>query len=298
MAWLESARMRKNNDIPDMIVRYKALLARPDIPEKFISEANFHIGWGLVKTNLQGDAVPFLEKARAIDGKTYGKHAGLLLCIVYGALQDSQKLAAEINLAIDGGYAEDVSDMTVQWTARQAYEGGDFKSAARFYNLVANPDDPRTTPKEVWRYLGKARLESGDAAGALVAVNNFLAVEENASLKADSIVDRGRALLALDRPAEARVAANEAADLRPQGRTLTLLRLLSGDLFTQEKNLERAGGEYVTIIQLATEGELKAQAIHKLANNWDLLGNKAEAEKYREQLKKEFPNWKPPVSPK
>ncbi|MFV7441091.1 hypothetical protein, partial [Pseudomonas vlassakiae] len=71
MAWLESARMRKNNDLPDMIVRYKALLARPDIPETFVSEANYHIGWGLVKTNMQADSIPFLEKARQTDGKTY-----------------------------------------------------------------------------------------------------------------------------------------------------------------------------------------------------------------------------------
>jgi tetratricopeptide (TPR) repeat protein len=298
MAWLESARLRKDGDIADMIVRYKALLARPNVPERFLSEANFYIGWGLVKTNMQADAVPFLEKAREIDNKTYVKHAGLLLCIVYGALQDSQKLAAEINLAIDGGYAEDISDLTVQWTARQAYEGGDFKSSARFYKLIANADDPRTTPKEVWRYLAKARVESGDAEGALVAVNHYLEVEENASLKADSLVDRGRALLALDRPAEARIAANEASDMRPQARTLSLLRLLNGDLFTKENNLDRAGAEYLKVVELAAENELKALALHKLATNRDLIGNKPEADKYRDQLTREFPNWKPPVAPK
>lgn len=294
MGWLESARMRrKENNIQDMMIRYKALLGRPDVPEKFISEANFYTGWGLVKTNLPNDAVPFLEKARSLDSKTYGKHAGLLLCIVYGGLQDAQKLSAEINLAIEGGYADEIPDQTVQWTGMQAYNGGDYKSAARFLDLISNAEDPRATPSQVWRYLGKARFESGDAAAALVAADNLLAVETG-DWKADALVDKGRALLALDRAEQARLAANEASDLRPQGRTSTLLGLLNGDLFTHEKNLERAGAEYIKVVQFAADPELKALALHKLAANWDQRGDKAEAEKYRGQLTKEFPNWKAP----
>jgi len=296
-AWLESARLRRTEDnVPDMIVRYKGLLAKKNISDNQSAEANFRIGWGLVKQNTHAEAIPFLEKARSLDAKTYAKHSGLLLCMAYGAMLDVQKLSAEINLAIEGGYADDLSDQTIQWAGMQAYNGGDYKSAARFLDLIANPDEPRETAKEIWRYLGKARFESGEFEPALTAANNVLAVEENSSWKADGLVDKGRALLALNRAAEARVAANEAADLRPSGRTSLLLGILTGDLFEKEGALDRASAAYNTIVQFATDPELKPLALNRLIQLRERAGAKDEAEKLRQQLQKEFPNWKAPAA--
>ena len=56
----------------------------------------------------------------------------------------------------------------------QSYNSADYDMAARALALIANADEPRATPKEVWRYLAKARLEIKDAEGALAAVNNVL----------------------------------------------------------------------------------------------------------------------------
>ncbi|WAC19440.1 tetratricopeptide repeat protein [Luteolibacter sp. SL250] len=294
-AWIESARLRRTEDnVPDMIVRYKGLLAKKNINDNQSAEANFRIGWGLVKQNTHAEAIAFLEKARALDAKTYGKHSGLLLCMAYGAMLDAQKLSAEINLAIEGGYNEELADQTIQWAGMQAYNGGDYKSTARFLNLIANPEEPRETAKEIWRYLGKARFETGDYEGALTAANNVLAVEDNASWKADGLVDKGRALLALDRIAEARVAANESEDLHPTGRTSVLLGILNGDLFDKEGALDRAAGAYNRIVQFAGDAELKPLALHKLIQLRERTDDKAGADKLRQQLQKEFPNWKPP----
>lgn len=298
-AWLESARMRRTeNNVPDMIIRYKGLLAKKGIGDSLVAEANFRIGWGLVKQNAHTEAVPYIEKARALDGKTYGKHAGLLLCMAYGAMLDAQKLAAEINLAIEGKYADELAKPTIHWAGMQAYNGGDYKSAARFLNLISNPDEPRETAEEIWRYLGKARFESGNYEGALTAANNVLAVVQNTGWKADGLVDKGRALLMLDRAAEARKAADEADDLRPTGRTKDMLGILTGDLFAKEGNLEQTSVEYNKIVQFSGDSELKPLAIHKLAQIRELTGNKEEAEKLRAQLKKEFPNWKAPAEAK
>lgn len=294
-AWLSSARMRRTeDDVKDMIVRYKALLGQPNLNDSLIAEANFRIGWGLVKQNAFSDAIPFLEKARSLDSKSYGKNIGLLLCMAYGALQDSQKLSAEINLAIDGGYADDIPDQTIQWTGMEAFNAGDYKTAARFLNLIANAEDPRTTPIHVWRYLGKAQLESGDAKNALTAANNVLETENDPRWKADTLVDKGRALLAIDRSSEARIAADEADKLRPAGRTLSLLQILSGDLFAKDNKLDQAGASYIQVVEFGGEPDLKALAYHKLAINWEKRGNPAEVEKFRALLAKEFPDWKAP----
>ena len=294
-AWLESARMRRTeNNVQDMVVRYKGLLGKvTNLNDKLQAEANYWIGWGMVKLNNPTEAVPYLEKARSLDAATYKKHAGVLLALGYHASQDPQKLASEINLAIEGGYADDIPDQTIQWAGMQAYNGGDFKGAANFLSLIANPDEPRETPKEIWRYLAKARVEANDGEGALTAVNNLIAAEDDARWKADALVDKGRALLLLNRPSEARVSASEADKLRPSGRTSSLLRILSGDLYLKEGNIERARGEYVIVVELSADADLKPLALQKLATLADQKGDKAEADRYREQLAKDFPGWKP-----
>ena len=296
-AWLESARMRRaEGNIPDMIVRYQGLLKNvKNLSDNLQGEANYYIGWGLVKTNAAKDAVSYLEKARALRPDAYAKHAGLLLTLGYFASQDPRKLAAEINLAIVGKYDADIPYQAIQWSGMQSYNAADYSSAAKSLALVANPKEPRETPKEIWRYLAKARLETGDAGGALVAANNVLAVEENPGWKADGLLDRGRALLALNRPEEARKAADEALALRPQGHTSAGLNILVGDLELKAGDPKTAAGKYLIVVEFHDDKELKPLALWKLTRALEQQGDHAGAEKSSLRLKTEFPAWKEPV---
>lgn len=295
-AWLESARMRRaENNIPDMIARYQGLLKNVgDLSENLQSEANYWIGWGLVKTNAARDAIAYLEQARKLRPNAYGKHAGILLALGYFASQDAAKLTSEINLAINGKYASDIPEQILQWAGMQSYNSGDYKLAAKCLGLIASPDDPRATAKEVWRYLAKALLETGEAEAALAAANNVLAVEENPAWKADGLLDRGRALLALDRPAEARTAADEALALRPQGRTSAGLRILLGDLEMKANDARKASAEYLIVVNFHEDKDLKPLALWKLTRALDAQGDKIESGKYRQQLESKFPDWKAP----
>ena len=296
-AWLESARLRRaDNNIPDMIVRYQGLLQNvKNLSDNLQAEANYWIGWGLVKTNAAKDAVSYLEKARTLRPDAYGKHAGLLLVLGYYASQDPERLAAEINLAIVGNYEDDIPDQAIQWSGMQSYNSGDFGSAAKSLTLLSNPKEPRESPKEVWRYLAKARLEIGEAEGALIAANNVLAVEDSPGWKADGLLDRGRALLALKRPEEARKAADEALALHPQGHTSAGLNILVGDLELETGNAKTAAAKYLIVVGFHDDKELKPLALWKLIQALEQQGDKIEAEKYRQQLKTEFPAWNPPV---
>jgi tetratricopeptide (TPR) repeat protein len=296
-AWLESARLRRSESkIPDMIVRYQGLLKNaPDLSDKLVAEANYWIGWGLIKSNTAKEAVTYLEKARRLRPDEYRKHAGLALAIAHFAAQDPVKLAAEIKLAILGKYEHDIPDKYIQWSGLQSYNARDFPSAAQSLARVSNPAEPRETPKDVWRYLAKARLEIGDAAGALTAVDHFLEVEDNSTWKADGLLDRGRALFALKRFPEARKAADEALVLRPQGFTSAGLNLLDGDLNLEAGDPKVAAGKYLIVVSFINDKELKPLALFKLIGAFEKQGDTAEVEKYRRQLNTEFPDWKPPV---
>jgi tetratricopeptide (TPR) repeat protein len=266
-----------------------------DLDESHQAEANYWIGWGMVKNNTATEAIAKLEKARELRPDAYGKHAGILLALCHFAAQDVVKLTTEINLAIDGGYIGDIPDQVLQWTGMQAFNAGNQELAAKCLALVATPDEPRATPKEVWRYLAKARLATGDAKGALEAVDHVLEVEDNPAWKADGLLDRGNALLKLDQAAESRKAADEALALRPQGRTSAGLRVLVGDLEMKANDARKAAAEYLIVVNFHNDRELKPLALSKLIQALETQGDKTEAEKYRRQLEAEFPDWKPPT---
>lgn len=299
LAWLESARTRrKEGNIEDMLIRYKGVLEHvSDLTDNLRSEANYWIGWGLVKTNTPKDAAPFLDTARELRPEAYGKHAGLLLALSHFAAQDALKLTAEINLAIIGKYVDNIPDQALQWAGMQAYNAGDYTTSAKFLGLVANDGEPRATPKEIWRYLAKSLIETGKPEKALPAVANILEVEDNPAWKADALLDRARALYNLKRYKESRAAADEGIALRPQGRTSAYLRIVSGDLFQQEGNPGRATAEYLTVINFHEDQDLKPLALHKYIQVLEARDKAAEAATYRTKLATEFPDWKAPEGP-
>ncbi len=296
LAWLESARTRrKEGNIENMLVRYKGLLEKvDDLTDNLKAEANYFIGWGMVKSNQPKEAAPFLNIARELRPEAYAKHAGLLLALSHFAAQDPKSLGAEIDLAIKGKYIDDVPQQAVQWAGMQAYNAGEYAAAARFLEIVANPDEPRATQKEVWRYLAKALIEIGKFTEALPAIANLLDVEENPAWKADALLDRARALYGLKRYDESRKAADEAAALRPQGRTSAYLLVVSGNLYVEENKLGQAAADYLKVINFHEDADLKPLAIHKYIGVLEKQGNAAEAAKFASKLAADFPDWKAP----
>lgn len=294
--WLESARLyRSENKIPEMIARYKGLLENAaGIDRKLVAEANYWIGWGLVKQNIPRESIPYLAKARELRPDTFGKHAGILLALGYFSAQEPEKLAAEIDAAIKGSYAREIPDQALQWSALQSFNARNYEAAARAYELIATPDDPRSTAKEIWRYYGKSLIRTGNFAKALTAVNNVLATEDNAGWKANALFDRAEVLHGLQRNEEARKSVDEALDLHPQDRTNTQLRMLSGDIFAAVGDDKKAGAEYQIIVQLHDDAELRPLALYKLAETYAKLGDPAEAAKYRAKLATDYPKWKNP----
>ena len=296
LAWLESARTRrKEGNVKNMIVRYKGLLENvDDLTDNLKAEANYWIGWGMVKTNQPKESATYLNAARDLRPEAYAKHAGLLLALSHFAAQDPNNLATEIGLAIEGEYIDDVPNQAIQWSGMQAYNAGDFSDTARFLKIVANPDEPRATPKEIWRYLAKSLIETGKPEDALPALANVLDVEENPAWKADALLDRARALYDLKRFGESRKTADEALALQPQGRTSAYLRIVSANLHIQEENIGQAAADYLYVINFHDDADLKPLAIHKYIAVLEMQGKADEAAKFKLQLAKDFPKWKAP----
>lgn len=290
-AWQKSARIcKEKDDFAGMIRRYSTMLETvPGLDPAVVANASYWIGWGHFKSEQKKEALPWLRKARELDPKTYGKQSGIVLVLVLFSLQDVDGLADEIDLAFDQGYIEQVPEQALRWIGTQVYNADRFEDAARFLSLAATPQEPRQTPKVVWRYLAKAQLETGDAAQALASVGNVLEVEEEPIWIADALLDKARALVALGRAEEALETGSQGLQMRPQGRIGNGLRLVVGDAEAALNHLDEAIGHYVVVAELVDDKELRPMALKKLIATLEKKGDQAEAQRYRKVLKEVFP---------
>ncbi len=292
-AWQKSARISKEmGNIPEMIRRYQALLENvPGLDSKVVANANYWIGWGHFKQDKLAEALPPLRKARELDVKTYGRQSGLVLSLAFFALQDLDELATELDRAVEGNYIDEIPEQAIRWIGPQLYNSERYNDAARFLSLIATPDDPRQTPKVVWRYLGKSQLEIGKASEALIAIDHVLEIEDRDVWKADCLLDRSRALLALGRSKEALDASSEGLSMRPQGRIGSGMRLAAGDAAFALGNYDEAIKHYVYVVEFVEDKELRPEAIGKLIRALEKKGDHTDAQRYRDMLKTEFPGY-------
>lgn len=302
LAYLEAANLSKDEgNLENMIARYRTFLERlPNAAPRATAKANYWAGWGLVKLNRADEAIDLLRRARDLAPDLYAKHAGLLLCLSYLADEEPAKLAEEIDQAIAENYVGDLPDQVIRWAADQTYNAGSYTQAARFYDLLAEDENPELAPTEVWRFLGKARIEAGDPAGALIAIDHALAAEQEPAWRADSLTDRGRALFALKRYDEATEAVEQGLELRPEGRVGANLHLLRGDILLAQGNPDEAVQSYILPVQLMadTDRAVRPRALHKLIGALEQAGKSADAAQYRKELADTYPGWSPdPAAP-
>lgn len=297
-AWIRSADIaRAQGALDEMIRRYRGFVEKaPDADDARKAKANYWLAWGLLKTEKAKDAVPHAEIARKLAPKSFGERAGSLLCFAYGALGDLDKLCEELDRAIEGNYSGNMSEQLIRVAAVQAFNASRFDQAARFYTLIADYEEPGATPREVWRFLGKSLLHAGKAKEALEPINHALTASiDNGGLRADGLLDKGRALLRLGRIDEALSIAEEGMLLRPQGHVNAGLSILRGDALMKKDRPADAAGDYVRVVELMDDNDriLKPEAMHKLIQALEKNGRAEDAARYREQLRQKFPDWKP-----
>ena len=277
-AWLESARMRRGeSNIPDMIVRYQGLLKNVgNLSENLQAEANYWIGWGLVKTNAAKEAIAYLEKARTLRPDAYRKHAGMLLALGYFASQDAAKLAAEIKLAIDGKYESDIPDQVAPVVRHAILQLRRLRLRRQVPRTHRHPGRtprhpqgslalPCQGPPRNRRRRGRARrrLQRARRRGQPGLEGRWPARP------------RPRAARCSTAPTEARKAADEALALHPQGRTSGGLRILIGDLEMKANDPQKASAEYLIVVGFLDDKELKPLALSKLDQSPRTTGRQA-----------------------
>ena len=293
-AWQKTAVAKKrNNDFPGMVKAYQTLLADyKDLPVTTVANAEFFIGYGLQKQKDYKNAIPHLLKARELNAKTYGRQSGLSLIDCYFSLEQIEPLCTEIDSAIDSGYSEKLSQELVAWAAMQSLSNGQAERAARFFMMISTPDEPRRTPRHIWRNLAKAQIIIKDFTGGLRSVENVLAVEDNPIAKTDTFLDQARCHLALKDLSKAQKSIEDCLLLKPQGPLEVEARIVQADIFMAQGKPENAKEALAANALFVEDSRLKPMLLSRMIKILQANNENEKAEKYQSELNEKFPNWK------
>jgi TolA-binding protein len=297
IAYEQSALVRgQRKDTAGMIATFQALLKKfPN--SRATAEAHFWIGSGHFELKKYAEALPDLVKARDLDPKAYERDASLriVLCHYYQSDVPNLVKAVEAERIKDSPNTR-VPRQVYQFLGLKFYEQEEMPSADKYLGLASTPDKPEETDHRVWLALSEARLANSHWDGAVAASDNFL---RKADLpppqRAKGMLNKARALFALKKQDEATPVINEALRLQPEARVQAHLRLLLGDIAMSQGDPAHAAAIYVVPSQMFDDEEITPLALAKTVFALEKAGKTKEAEEYKADLKKRFPNFRPPV---
>jgi hypothetical protein len=110
------------------------------------------------------------------------------------------------------------------------------------------------------------------------------------------LLDKSKALSALQKIDDAMLVVEECQALRPEGRVNSEIRLVKGDLHLAKNDPSSAAAEYVAVVEFLddNDGVLKPLAMWKLEIALDRKGDPAGAADYRKKRLQLYPDWKAP----
>ncbi len=282
-------------DAPAMVLAFLELLKK--FPEtSAVAEAHFWIGSGYIQQKKYRQAIPFLEKARQLDKKTYYEVATRRLILASYQLEDLESLTRECEAFLSTKRKLTIPVPIFTYLGIKLYEDAQFERAARFLELASTPDSPEQSRPEVWNYLGQANLKINRYAEAIAPFDFYLKFIERPSLRAKTYVNKGSAQLGLKQFDEAIKSANEALRLQKEGRINATARMLLGDIALANNDPEKSARLYLIVSQIFVDPIITPLALHKASLAFEKNGQADKATQLKNKLKEKYPSYE--ASPK
>ena len=257
------------------------ILLLPDLDDKTKASANFWLGWNELRLKKTDSAMPFLLKARDLDPKTYApKVSPLLLRAAYQA-EDTVLLEKEISILRAADPSAPVPPAILTWLGATLSKEGKHDKAWPLLNEGLQKQE-KPSANLIWKLFGQSSLATGHHASAVQAADEILAVETHAFRKAEALYLKSQGLVGLQKFNDARQAASDALDLRPQGDLDVSLRMHAGDIDIAEGKPADALRHYVVVESLyAKSPEAKAEARAKVISTLRAIGTPEALEKLK-----------------
>jgi len=291
----ESASIKNSrNDTAGMISHFKTLLEK--YPQSsYANEAHYSIGIGYYRQRQYKESLPYLRKSRELDPETYAEAAGRRIVLACYSLQDVPALHKEANAFIEEYGPGSIPPEVLAWLGIKLFDLADFEESSRYLEFASDANNPDLTEPVIWKFLGKAHIESGQYTKAINAIENYFNSSEHPQTQAAALLDKAHAQLMLKQFKDADETAEEGMRLVRQGPTNAWLSILRGDIAMAQNNYAEAVKHYVVPAQTIIDPEITPEALWKASEALLKEGKRQEAREFREELMNKFPDYRPPV---
>lgn len=186
----------------------------------------------------------------------------------------------------------------LRWLGLTLYrERKDYPHTARYLAFTVNHDAPAETDPDVWLALGESLIETRENAPALRALDALLTIEQRKPQRARTFLLRGRALLGLNDPDEARKSVTSGLEIDRETLLAAQLHMLSGDIASRTKLNKEALGSYNIVRMTWEDPVLTPTAIQRmiliLGRSTDPADKKKAAD-LKAELASKYPRFKIP----
>ena len=282
----------QKQNYPGLIDSYQSLLKKfPD--SKANAEAHFWIGWGQFELKKFEESSKSLREARKIDRKSYFDRATLRIILAEYSQQrvDAVKLELEnlrktINKII-------IPPQIYLWLGVNLFDDKNYSESSYYLNLACNPQDPESTQAVVWRYLGQARLFTGEYKKSIEAFNFYLQTPQPSNNKARVLQDKSTALLALKEFDKAEKEVEKALSLQPQSRIYGMLCIIWAEIALQQEKYDEAIKRLIKPTYAIEDTSITPTALLKSSFAHQKIGELDKSKELKLKLQSKYPEYVP-----
>lgn len=276
---------KEQEDWKNFAATQEQILTLPGMGPKDKASANFWLGWNEYRLKKSDTAAPFLRNARTLDPGTYTSKVGPLLVRSAYQAEDTALLEKEINLLRKESPQTELPSAILRWLGATLVKDGHHTRGWPFLDEGLKDKKSPASPL-IWKLYTQASLETGRNKEALRGAEAILTLEKNAYRKAEAYFYKSQAHTALKQFNDARQAASDALDLRPQGDLNYQLRSFAGDIDIAQGNPSAALKHYVIVESLyAKSPAQKKESLEKVTSTLKAIGTPEALKQLKEYQK-------------
>ena len=281
----------QRQNYPALISSYQKLLEKYP-SSKASAEAYFWIGWGQFELKKFKESSAALREARKLDKRSYHERATLRIILAEYSQQRVEAVQDELEALRQSVDRIIIPPQIYLWLGVNLFDSNNYSESSYYLNLACNPQDPASTQAVVWRYLGQARLFTGEYKKSIEAFDFYLNTPQPSNNKARVLHDKSTALLALKEFKEAEKIVESALSLQPQSRIYGMLCLVWGEIALQQEKYDEAIKRLIKPTYAIEDSNITPTAILKSSFAHDKIGETNKAEELLSKLKSKYPKFK------
>ena len=177
------------------------------------------------------------------------------------------------------------------WLGVNLFDDKNYSESSYYLNLACNPQDPESTQAVVWRYLGQARLFTGEYKKSIEAFDFYLQTPQPSNNKARVLQDKSTALLALKEFDSAEKEVEKALSLQPQSRIYGMLCIIWAEIALQQEKYDEAIKRLIKPTYAIEDTSITPTALLKSSFAHEKIGELGKSKELKLKLQSKYPEY-------